>query len=157
MIDIPSIVSPPFGSNRSREIGRQFYTQWKITVDVIYTVFVVTSKMKGEIEGCIQGCPLEGDAWMTRSMRVKTKRNLVGRSEGARQSIMEGSLEGSVVCLTRGCASSHRPSVHRGNYESSERHGRNPSFQLRTAAIASARGQRGNALFVILLFRRRVH
>ena len=39
LIDIPSIVSPPFGSNRSREIGRQFYTQWKITVDVIYTVF----------------------------------------------------------------------------------------------------------------------
>lgn len=39
--------------------------------------------------------PLKGmRGCMARSRRVKTKRNLVGRSEGARQSIMEGRWRG---------------------------------------------------------------
>lgn len=95
LIDIPSIVSPPFGSNRSREIGRQFYTQWKITVDVIYTVFCRYEQNErwnwglypglSPWRGCVDG---EVDA-----SENETK---FGRQVGGRETINYGGVVGGV-------------------------------------------------------------
>lgn len=49
--------------------------------------------MKGEIEGCIQGCPLEGDAWMVDASENETK---FGRQVGGRETINYGGVVGGV-------------------------------------------------------------
>lgn len=87
--------SPPFGSNRSREIGRQFYTQWKITVDVIYTVFCRYEQNErwnwglypglSPWRGCVDG---EVDA-----SENETK---FGRQVGGRETINYGGVVGGV-------------------------------------------------------------
>lgn len=49
--------------------------------------------MKGEIEGCIQGCPLEGDTWMVDASENETK---FGRQVGGRETINYGGVVGGV-------------------------------------------------------------